>query len=115
MVQLKVSGIIRFVTLFNCCIITDGEDFLSLSSECQGIDFTPSEGTQTRCSFIEILDDDVPEANEQFMVRLFSSNLQVTFINGVSEATVTIIDDDGDELPSTAGTEMPTVAGGKFN
>lgn len=72
-----------------------GADYLSLNSEVLNFAPTSSEGIQQQCSYIEILDDDVFEADEQFTVQLSSDNSQVTLTN--AEATITIIDNDDDK------------------
>ena len=52
---------------------------------------------QTLCVAIPIVNDDTPERVEAFTVILSSDNLElpVRLDNGISEATVTIMDDDG--------------------
>lgn len=73
--------------------------------------FKPSEGAQSNCTYIEILDDDnIVEQDEQFTVKLSSSNPQVVLTN--REATITIIDDDGesDEVMETEPASEVTTA-----
>ena len=94
-------------------MFTEALDFLPLSSECRILDFTHSEGTQTQCSYIEILDDDEIEFDEQFLISLSTINPQVTISNGA--ATVTIVDDDGSQpqiaTPTSAPTSTPSSGG----
>lgn len=77
----------------------EGTDFISMGSECSILTFTSSGGTQRHCLYIEILDDDVIEAEEHFTVRLSSTNPRVTLTGG--EATVSIVDDDRSGIPDT--------------
>ena len=49
--------------------------------------------------YIEILNDDIIEADRQFVIQLLSFNPQVKTTNG--RATVTIVDDDGRPTEST--------------
>ena len=88
---------------------TEGLDYLPLSPECRTLEFTFSEGLQTQCSYIEILDDSIVEGDESFTLKLLSANPQVTLAN--SKAIVTITDDDADGAvtPTIATTEMPTM------
>ena len=73
-----------------------GKDFLLWNSDGGVLRFRPSEGTQRRCAYIEILDDTAIEPEEQFTVRLSSTNPQV--IKG-SESTISIVDDDRNSSP----------------
>ena len=58
-------------------------------------DLTFMSGSDRACSFINIVNDDILESNETFMVML-QSTLQVVEINSdANMATVTITDDDG--------------------
>ena len=87
-------------------IATEGMDYLPASSDCSTLKFTLSEGLQTRCSFIEILDDSIIEGDESFTLKLLSTNPQVTF--AISKAIITIVDDDGEAIPTIATAVMPT-------
>ena len=83
-------------------------DFLPVSSDCRTLEFTSSEGLQTQCSFIEILDDSIIEGDESFTLKLLSGNPQVNLVS--SEAIVIIVDDDSDDDATTiATTEMTTM------
>lgn len=90
--------------------ILDAADFRSLNLTCGSLKFTVHQGIQKRCSYFEILDDDLVETEEQFIVELSSTNPQVDVIDG--EATVSIVDDDGDdEEPTNIAATTITVPG----
>ena len=63
------------------------------------------ESKQSHCITIEILDDEIIESTETFTVTLSSNDPQVSFI--IDEATIKIIDDDGEIITTTAATTMP--------
>ena len=93
-------------------LLTEGRDYLPLRPDCRILNFSISRDTQTHCSYIEILDDDVIEPEEYFTVKLLTSNPVVIFVNG--EANVNIIDNDsGFITPDGQTTPDNSITGGQ--
>ena len=80
-----------------CVCFTEGRDYFLPRSDCRILFFEKTQGRQTLCSFIEILDDDVIEPEEYFTVQLYSP--VATFVD-IGEARVSIIDNDSCDIDS---------------
>ena len=61
----------------------------------QSVSFAPSDSGNVSCAQIIIIDDTFFEGNEQFLVRLQSFSNNQVMRGEISEACVTIVDDDG--------------------
>ena len=73
---------------------SDFEDFSPLPTNIE-FQFTSLLGS-TACQTISILDDDIPEENEQFTIEIFQGNI-FDQISEPSVIYVTIIDDDNND------------------
>ena len=50
---------------------------------------------QVSCEHIPIIDDDVPEDEEEFAINFFSTDKNVAILEDSTITVVTIVDDDG--------------------
>ena len=79
----------KFLTLSAYYLTTGDIDF---DSRDQRVSFSPSDSR--RCAQIAIIDDTLFEGDEQFLVKLQSFSSSQVIVGEISEARVTIIDDD---------------------
>ena len=78
-----------------CTYFAENTDFVAVEEE---FTFDVSEGATTVCFDININDDSVYEGNEQFLVVFGDISSDRVDIGPISQACVTIIDDDGESV-----------------
>ena len=75
-------------------------------SDSRNLEFKRQDGTQTQCSVIQIIQDEDEEGDEQFSIRLLSSDPAVAIQEVDSQASVTITEGNSGLLLRTSSNGM---------